>query len=349
MMVVFYHLYGAIADEVSQWIPRVADILLKHGYLGVQIFFVLSGYAIASSFGNSRVDARFVGWFALRRSIRLDPPYWLSIALALLASSIAAALIPSYTHESVSVWKLLAHIFYLQDLLGLGGILPHYWTLAIEIQFYLFFALAILAGQYCLGVGNIADALKSPRLRFCLLAFLALSVAVYSGLVAIPIRGTFVQFWFYFHLGMTICWFGNRWVSARFMLFTVLIILAGMVYRPMNVGTGLATFAVMLMVRIWLWDRQPLSGSVFQYLGRISYSLYLFHPTIGWSLISLGKRAIGPELSIAAAFLLFITGTVASIVFSHVVCLLLEWPAQRFSRRISVPKSRSGILVQADK
>lgn len=336
MMVVFYHLYGAIADEVRHWIPHVADVLLKHGYLGVQIFFVLSGYAIASSFGNSRVDARYVGWFALRRSIRLDPPYWLSIALALLASTMAAALIPNYTHENVSIWKLLAHIFYLQDLLGLGGILPHYWTLAIEIQFYLFFAIAILVGQYCLSLGNIAETVRSPWLQFCLLAFLALSVAVYSGLVAMPIRGTFIQFWFYFHLGMTVFWIGNRWVSVRFLLFTLLFVLAGMVYRPVNVGTGLATFAILLTVRIWYWNAQPLSGPIFQYLGRVSYSLYLFHPTVGWSLISLGKKIIGPELSISMALLLFFAGTIASVVFSHLVCLVFEWPSQRFSRRIRI-------------
>ena len=55
----------------------------EYGRQGVTIFFVISGFVIARSLRRGRVTPRFFGNFVLRRSIRLDPPYWVSIALML--------------------------------------------------------------------------------------------------------------------------------------------------------------------------------------------------------------------------------------------------------------------------
>ena len=91
MWVVLFHAYaGRHFGLLESWLPVPARAVLDAGHLGVQIFFVLSGFVISYSVSRYRVDARFIGRFALRRSIRLDPPYWMSISLLCLGSAYAA-------------------------------------------------------------------------------------------------------------------------------------------------------------------------------------------------------------------------------------------------------------------
>jgi peptidoglycan/LPS O-acetylase OafA/YrhL len=67
-----------------------AHLLELDGYIGVAMFFVLSGYVITMTVGDNQSSWRFLGRFAARRSLRLDPPYWASIATAIALMVLAA-------------------------------------------------------------------------------------------------------------------------------------------------------------------------------------------------------------------------------------------------------------------
>ena len=54
----------------------VLDWLCEQGHLGVEVFFVLSGFVITHALRPLRMCPSVVGRFVLRRSIRLDPAYW---------------------------------------------------------------------------------------------------------------------------------------------------------------------------------------------------------------------------------------------------------------------------------
>ena len=82
--VVFFHLTGNIRQELSMWVPEIVMTIFSYGYLGVPVFFVISGFVIAQSIANANVNLKFAGNFALRRMIRLDPPYWASIIIAMV-------------------------------------------------------------------------------------------------------------------------------------------------------------------------------------------------------------------------------------------------------------------------
>jgi peptidoglycan/LPS O-acetylase OafA/YrhL len=111
-----------------------------YGYLGVEVFFVISGfiipYSLMTTYGNyTLADSwHFLG----RRMTRLEPPYLLSIVVALMlwhASASApgfAGAPPSYT-----IGQIAAHILYLVPLTSHSWILPVYWTLAYEFVFYI--------------------------------------------------------------------------------------------------------------------------------------------------------------------------------------------------------------------
>ena len=336
LMVVFYHIYGNLADQVTGWIPQILDVLFRHGYLGVQVFFVLSGFAIASSFSDSHVTGRYVGLFALKRSIRLDPPYWASIAVAISLGVIASTVFAGIERDLPSTALVLAHLLYLQNLLDMGDIVPIYWTLCLEIQFYLLLALVLYITQSNSGAQSVSQVLQLRSVRLGGLALLMWSVATYSKLVPEPHPGTFIPFWFYFQLGLVVYWYSRGWITRGYIVTCFVIVAGGLLFRWINVSAGMVTACFLLAVLSRSWTKPPLSNPVSQYFGRISYSLYLFHPTIGWSTVSLGKRLAGSDIGPPEAVAIFGLGVAVSVLSAHVVYRLLERPSQRFSRRFHV-------------
>lgn len=115
-----------------------------YGWLGVEVFFVISGcvipWALSQAGYRWPTDA---GPYLLRRVIRLDPPYLITILLALLLWQLAAWM-PGFRGDApqVEALTLALHLGYLVDLAGHTWIVPVFWSLAIEFQYYLLMALA---------------------------------------------------------------------------------------------------------------------------------------------------------------------------------------------------------------
>src|SRR5262245_44222872 len=83
LSVVLYHFNEAVIRQSARWVPHVVEAVLHRGFLGVEIFFVISGFVIAFSVRDGNYTPGYLFRFCLRRSIRLDPPYWATIALEL--------------------------------------------------------------------------------------------------------------------------------------------------------------------------------------------------------------------------------------------------------------------------
>ncbi|MDG4858292.1 acyltransferase [Streptomyces sp. T-3] len=140
LMVAAYH-YGGRDGEVSAaWgtSPKAQFPTLHewfaYGCLGVQIFFVISGFVICMS-GWGRSMRSF---FASRAS-RLLPSYW---AAVLLVTAVFA--LPPVIYEAVSPSDMLVNLTMLQQPLGADRVLGVCWTLWAEIRFYALFALCIV-------------------------------------------------------------------------------------------------------------------------------------------------------------------------------------------------------------
>jgi peptidoglycan/LPS O-acetylase OafA/YrhL len=106
----------------------------RYGWLGVELFFLISGFVICmSGWGRS------VGEFAASRVARLYPAYWLAVLLA-------AAVLVGFLHSELTWPQLAANLTMLQNPLGVRDIDPSYWTLAVELRFYLLFAIVLAIG-----------------------------------------------------------------------------------------------------------------------------------------------------------------------------------------------------------
>jgi peptidoglycan/LPS O-acetylase OafA/YrhL len=121
------------------------------GYLGVDIFFVISGFLIGGMLfrefaARSSID---LGRFYMRRFLRLTPLYWLALALSALAASMEGDALLRVGDVQIpqnvdAVWQNLLYINNFFDPDRQFAAMTHSWSLAVEEQFYLLFPVLLL-------------------------------------------------------------------------------------------------------------------------------------------------------------------------------------------------------------
>lgn len=131
-------------DDIFQHQHSHLWIFIRNGWLGVDLFFVLSGFLIARTLSQSQApgdSAIFPKRFLFNRFIRTLPTYYVVIALCL------AGAFPYFTMNIESTFReMLIHAVFLQDYLG-TNIQPPLWSLATEEKFYLIAPLILLLSQ----------------------------------------------------------------------------------------------------------------------------------------------------------------------------------------------------------
>ena len=116
---------------------------LRAGWLGVDLFFVLSGYLITGILVGATQQARYFRNFFARRALRIFPPYYAYLFVVLIAlPRLGIAPVP---RESWWVWAYLTNVRV--AMLGHWSAVPwytlHLWSVAVEEQFYLVWPLAV--------------------------------------------------------------------------------------------------------------------------------------------------------------------------------------------------------------
>lgn len=318
LMVLAFHFCMAarLPQEPAAWMPDAVEWVLEHGWLGVQLFFVLSGFVIAYSIRGQAVTPGFVGRFALRRAIRLDPPYWVAIAVEV---ALFAWIGTSWegSADAPRPAQVAAHLMYLQEILGLGHVVGVFWTLCLEVQLYVGFVLLLLLAQRLTRTRG-----EAPRGReaLFLLPFVPVLVLSFRWLA---VGGSSMpwatRYAYMFMLGALACWSLEGLVRARWLVLLVAATLVSITcvrWEPMAVVALLAVGLLALGGRtggLWRW----LNWRPLQWVGRRSYSLYLLHLIVGdrlvrWVLAAHGRTpltflaacALGLGASLAAAWLL---------------------------------------------
>jgi peptidoglycan/LPS O-acetylase OafA/YrhL len=351
MMVVLYHLHDAIEESVRSWIPPALDLVLRNGNLGVDIFFVLSGFAIAHSVRNGKYTLGYLGRFALRRSIRLDPPLWVTIAVELLLVKIALRFYPDLGTPMPSLGQVLANVTYLQELIGSRDIVPVFWSLTYEVQFYLVTVLSLVIGLKLSQRGLPARWRTIGGTALAALLF-GYSALIFLNFLATPKAGLFIIRWFQFFLGVLAWAAVTRRIPVRTFMgawVAVVAVIACSHSTPYRIS---ATCAALMTSAFLVWAGSSgrmstiLAGSYAQFLGRISYSLYLLHEVVGWRFIALCKRLLGTQLSPLNATIVFVAGIALSIISAWIMYRLVEAPSMRLARLVKL-ETRDALVRDA--
>jgi peptidoglycan/LPS O-acetylase OafA/YrhL len=125
---------------------KIFTLLIDRGWIGVQLFFALSGFLITEQLYSSRRASNYYSGFYARRVLRIVPLFVAAVLLSLLFTKIFA--VPGHDGSVAPAWLLWLGLFIInwtQPLgLGIPG-LPQFWSLAVEEQFYILWAVAVRA------------------------------------------------------------------------------------------------------------------------------------------------------------------------------------------------------------
>ena len=118
---------------------RIADHLLVGGWAGVQLFFVLSGFLITGILLDSRESPDYYRTFYIRRALRIFPIYYIALLLLVVLLPALGVVPPAWREHQLWLWLYLSN----WTLPFVGPPLPHFWSLAVEEQFYLLWPLLV--------------------------------------------------------------------------------------------------------------------------------------------------------------------------------------------------------------
>ena len=178
-MVFHFREFGVVSGS-SLW-ERLYSNAANVGWVGVDLFFVLSGFLITGILYDSRDDPHYYRVFYARRTVRIFPLYYAALALFFGIIPFTLGLLhhpelaPSY---DTTTTKLFAWTYTLNWLIGLkrfhvvSASLQHFWSLCIEEQFYLAWPFLVLTLTrrrlmgLCSGLVVLAFVLRVVLLRF---------------------------------------------------------------------------------------------------------------------------------------------------------------------------------------
>jgi peptidoglycan/LPS O-acetylase OafA/YrhL len=302
--------------------------LAHAGWIGVQLFFVLSGFLITRNLLATRHRADYLPGFFLRRVLRIFPLYFLTLLLFLvllpLLVPFSAGALASHDNQ-VWLWTFTSNWAQPHGLEVSGY--SHFWSLAVEEQFYLLWPFVVLLAVgprllwICLGLVLVAlvsrallvHAGAKPELAYmythCRMDALALGAAVAT-------------------LARNRSW--SQWLVVRARLVLLLSVLSFAVtawvthtlavYDPRTLSFGQTLLALSFAAVIALLAalpadhpgllRRALESRALRTVGRVSFAMYVFHLPL--------TVAFGDSLERALEF----TGQARPLAYALVVILL---------------------------
>ena len=157
LMVVLYHTTDYMSS--SGLILRAFRFPLRIGWSGVDLFFVLSGFLITGILLDTRESPRYFQSFYARRALRIFPLYYFVLTAVLVAARFAPGLnsILPIAHDRIFYFFYLNNWWLLLKDTWHANIIGHFWSLAVEEQFYLWWSLCVflIPPKYILRVAAI--------------------------------------------------------------------------------------------------------------------------------------------------------------------------------------------------
>lgn len=348
--VVVYHL-GLVGDgraaTVGAELPgAIRTAMGRYGGLGVAVFFVISGFVTAQSVSTTTVTARFWGRYTLKRIVRLTPPYYVSIILAIAVAGLSAVIKDTplaLEGTQLSPGRLVAHAVYAQESLGVSEISSVFWTLCFEMMFYIVFV-GLMA------LSSVVSRRSGRNGRAWVFVPAAVGALLLSGfnvqgdLRPLPWLPSFATFL----LGVACYWAWKCSLAWSVLAaFAAAYIAGGAVSEPAFKSVGLAT-AVLLVIAsnrdgLTTW----LSWRPLQFLGRISYSWYLTHALAFSVVYFVTEKVFGDDRSGQLAYALL--GVACSTLVAWFLYRTVEMTSMRWSNRIGRREPKAVIAGSADR
>jgi peptidoglycan/LPS O-acetylase OafA/YrhL len=287
----------------------VAKSIFSYGYLGLDLFFIISGFVIPYAMFRNNYELKKFPVFLLKRITRIEPPYIISFLLIILLRVI-------YAHINNGAylmdWKQFGlHFFYLNQYFGYSSYTWVYWTLAIEFQFYLL-------------IGILFPIITSSIKIFSLALFIFFCIVIWH--LNLHYDWFVFQYGYLFITGILISLLTIRYISLRTFILLLIPLLILIYFKnglPVLLTAVFGSICILTIKGQW---------KVTDFLGKISYSFYLVHlESAGW-FINFMRPAITNEIALRICSILF------ALVFATAFYFLFERPSIKISKRIGFKK-----------
>ncbi|MFG0463885.1 acyltransferase family protein [Pseudomonas putida] len=319
---------------------RLHDVaaLVDFGRVGVVIFFAVSGFVIPSSLhGERRACCRE---FLIKRLFRLYPIYWLSIPFGLLTFW-------TIWDKDISLSTILWNLTMIQEAVGHASVQGQYWTLQTELVFYalcvLLFAQGVLRNPLLL-IGLIF-AFSAFTLLPILLSFVGhpLPITTYPMLnmlslhLSIMFWGALFRMWYDGQATgllarLSVFGFVGLWLLFAGVAITYYTLKADadikVIHFFVPYAIGVLSFLLLATVckLTWAW---------LAWLGAISYSLYLFHPVVMYSMAWMIQHGGMPWLQNWHTGQYMLVALLGTIGMSALTYNYIEVPAMRVGNALA--------------
>jgi peptidoglycan/LPS O-acetylase OafA/YrhL len=314
LAVVLYHFTGHYNTYYPQDPPARVDIWW--GAFGVQLFFLISGFVILMSAEAARRPSDFV----ISRVTRLYPVYWIVLVLGVVIAAVFAVPNVPLSPDVVAMNLTMVQRWFL-----VPNVLDVFWTLAVEMQFYVLLFMLLVITR-CRLSDRLMVRVVVVWLAVCLVAAVwafptshGLTPQEVPTPVKLILNVTLASYGPLFCTGM-IAFLSRRANRVHWLLWPsaiVAVIVTGLTQE----WTDAAVVAVICFgfILVTLRDTTPmLLLAPLQWLGKVSYSLYLIHSIVGFVVI----HALWPHL-----------GREGAVVVALAVVLVVAWALWAFGER----------------
>lgn len=323
LLVLLRHAARPVFDTHGEILPLGSwdlAVPLLNGWMGVDLFFVLSGFLITHHLLQHWPGEFQIGYFSrywLKRVLRTFPAYYAT--LAVVAFGLLPFYRPSVDEFGTHLWQ---HVLYLQDYFGSQWV-PAFWSLGVEEKFYLLCPFVLLwLGRY-----------PHARQLWILIALASLPTALRALTFASHAGGlTEYEHFFWavrspFHLALDGLWLGV--ICALIYRWRPAALTADPVIRQWLLLLGLALISVLMLSAAW-FDHRHFNASVVV-LGLVS---------AGFASIALAV-VLGPTFLsswLRARWLRFLAEISYSVYLTHLIVVLPAMKlAQLLAKRWSDP------------
>lgn len=318
LAVVLFHygFRGAAADGFTAVSLPQLEAIAKYGYLGVQLFFVISGFVIAYS-----AEGRTASGFAIARIARIYPGFVVCMTATFLITLAIGA--PRFT-TSFGQW--FGNLFIVSPALKQPFMDGAYWSIVYEIIFYGWMFLLIRLGAFrrhvdwivigwlAISIGNEALVHSGLMHRLFLTdqsAFFAAGLLLHEIYRGRQDRTVLLLLALSALIAVNQAFIGASWTRDHYAIALDNRVVAAVCLAAIG--------AVWLAMRV---RRLPLPSALILAIGGLTYPLYLLHQHIGFMLFNRFEGA-------ASAAVLIVSTTLAMIALSWAIWRYVERPAQR--------------------
>ena len=347
-----------LGENCLPWLYKICAVWTRGGWIGVDLFFVLSGFLVSGLLFNDykKNNSLSIARFYIRRGFKIYPAFYVFLVLTLIVWLI-------FNPSQVTKLNVFAEVVFLQNYLG--GIWWHTWSLAVEEHFYFLLPVVLLI---LLKQRNNSDDPFRPivtiAVAVCILFLIVRIIQsnIWKGFSSIHlfpshirldslIVGVAISYFYNFHREK----FEKIIKGRKLILFIAgLFLLSPAFIFELEKTPFIYTFGFAFL---YLGSASLLCAAMFSdflnspafrsigYAGSHSYSIYLWHaPVMEWGVLIICKKILGSYLNCSTAVLLTV---ILSFATGIIMANVIEFPFLKIRDKYFPSKSQPPVDVVA--